>query len=153
MFSHLCLMLDFRSSAMFSMSGQSARLAARLSYCGNMCLSYVQNRTWHFLAEKSKAFPEKEAVCMATYIAPKPLFTIYSKVYLWTPVSLWIRLFSVLLTEMYEIKPNKTEPCSLPLWIFVVFFLNGSSKEFTEFQVQLQDVIVITSYFIKFLFS
>lgn len=33
------------------------------------------------------------------------------------------------------------------------FFKNGSSKEFTEFQVQLQDVIVITSYFIKFLFS
>lgn len=75
-------------SNVFNVWPQSARLAARLSYCGNMCLSYVQNRTWHFLAEKSKAFPEKEAVCMATYIAPKPLFTIYSKVYLCTPVSL-----------------------------------------------------------------
>lgn len=145
-------MLDFRSSAMFSMSGQSARLAARLFYCGNMWLSCVQNRTWHFLAEKSKAFPEKEAVCMATYIAPKPLFTIYSKC-----ICVHLLLFEFVCFQSYWqrcIKSNQIKQShAVCLYEYLFFFLNGSSKEFTEFQVQLQDVIVITSYFIKFLFS
>lgn len=35
----------------------------------------------------------------------------------------------------------------------ICFFLNVPSKDFTEFQVQLQEVIVTTSYFIKILFS